>query len=98
MCLAVDCAHLSLHSVEDEPAFLPGLDSPAHLVQPAATRVSGHDHVRAHVQLVAGALDVRAQVKVLGRVGQEASHGPSLLCTCGHTGSTLVYHCLVRFS
>ena len=46
----------------------------------AATGVGGDDDVRAHVQVVAAALDVLPQVEVLACVGQEACQGTSL---CG---------------
>lgn len=71
-------SHLALHAIKDEPALLPGLDAPTHLVQEAATRVGGDDDVWTHVQVVAAALDVLPQVKVLAGVGQETRQGPRL--------------------
>ena len=71
--------YLPFHPVEDEPAFLPGLDPPAHLVQPAATAVRGDDHVGTRVQQMPRPLHMRAQVKISAGVGQEARHGAGLL-------------------
>ena len=61
----------ALGAVEHEPALTPCLDAPAHLGHIAAARRLVHVDVLADGRVVAGALDVCLQVKVLAGVGQE---------------------------
>ena len=67
-----------LEAVEHEPALLPGLDLAAHLHQVALAHLVCEDDVVAGVHVVAGRLDVRAQVKLLLADGEVARHGPGL--------------------
>lgn len=68
-----------LEAVEDEPAFLPGLDLAPHLHQVALAHLLGEDDVVAGVHAVARRLHVRAQVELLLPNGQVAGHRTRLV-------------------
>lgn len=65
-------------AVEDEPAFLPGLDLASHLHQVALTHLLCEDDLVAGVHAVARRLDVGAQVELLLPYGQVAGHRAGL--------------------
>lgn len=66
------------HAVKDKPALLPRLDFATHLDQVALAHLLGEHQVIAAGEVMAGGLDVQAQVKFLLAVGQVAGHGACL--------------------
>lgn len=67
-----------LEAVEDEPAFLPGLDLAPHLHQVALAHLLSEDNLVAGVHAVARRLHVGAQVELLLPDGQVAGHRTGL--------------------
>lgn len=61
-CVVGECSAIL---VKDEPAFLPGLDLPAHLDQKAPAGFISDGQVEAGVWVVSGRLDVAVKVKVV---------------------------------
>lgn len=78
-----------LETVEDEPAFLPGLDLAPHLHQVALAHLLSEDDLVAGVHAVARRLHVGAQVELLLPDGQVTGHRTGLDTNRG--GVKMVY-------
>lgn len=64
--------------VKDEPAFLPGLDFPAHFDQEASAGFVGDGQVEAGVWVVTRRLDLSVKVKVVFPHGEVTRQQPRL--------------------